>query len=260
MYLRLLSIKLRPGAGPDLHRFYESRVLPELRTMPGCLCAALTESTQRADEQVSLTLWDSVAHAEAYQHSDTFERLLRDTKPYLAEASEWKIELSEDLKLEYKPIEEEPVATSYGLHSAMAEEQPPDIHVDRNLLRIVRLKVQPGQLDLVRRTHLEEVLPVLRSVQGCRYACLMGNVEAESELVSITIWDRKEDAARYEQSGLFERLLGRIKHAFPEVFQWKMVLEHKYGGQAFTSADVKVESYTMVTGEKFPQTLNSRRE
>jgi quinol monooxygenase YgiN len=253
MYMRLVSMKLKPDASVEGRQFYETRVVPQLREMEGCLYATLTENVDRPTEWVSLTLWDSLAHAEAYQQSGTYGRLIREFRPYLAEAAEWKVELSEDLTLEYKAIQEEPVATSYSLQAGMAGESLGELQHDVKHLRVVRLQVQAGKLEEVRELYSSVIIPALRSVGGCRYAFLMGNVEGRNELVSITIWDSRADADNYERSGQFQQLLRQIRHTLPGAYHWKMVLETKYGGQAFSSADVKVDSYAVVARANFKQ-------
>jgi quinol monooxygenase YgiN len=254
MFMRLVSMKLKPGVSHEGRQFYEARVLPRLREMEGCLYAALNENVDRPAECISLTLWDSQAHAEAYQQSGTFGRLIQEAGPYLADAAEWKVQLSEDLTLEHKAVPEDPVVTSYSLQAGMTGESAGEILHDLNHLRIVRLQVQPGKLGEARDLYSDVILPVLRSVTGCRQAFLMGNVAADNELVSITIWETRADAENYERSGRYQQLLREVRHVLPGAYHWKMVLETKYGGQAFSSADVKVESYAVVARASFEQT------
>ena len=251
MYMRLVSMKLKPDASFEGRQFYETRVLPQLREMEGCLYATLTENVERPSDCVSLTLWDSQAHAEAYQQSGAYGRLIQEANPYLAEAAEWKVELSEDLTLEYKAVRDEPILTSYSQQAGMGGESLGEMEHEVNHLRVVRLQVQPGKLEEVQQLYSGVILPALRSVAGCRYAFLMGNVAASNELVSITIWDSRADADNYERSGQFQQLLRKIRHTLPGAYHWKMVLETKYGGQAFSSADVKVESYAVVARASF---------
>lgn len=255
MYMRLVSMKLKPDASFEGRQFYETRVLPQLREMEGCLYATLSENVDRPAEAVSLTLWDSLDHAEAYQRSGTYGQLIQEANPYLAEAAEWKVELSEDLTLEYKAVREEPTVRSYSLQAGMGGESLGEMQQDANHLRVVRLQVQPGKLEEVRELYSDVILPVLRSVAGCRYAFLMGNVAAGDELVSITIWESRADAENYERSGQFRELLRKIRHTLPGAYHWKMVLETKYGGQAFSSADVKVDSYAVVARANFKQAI-----
>lgn len=253
MYMRLVSMKLKSDASAEGRHFYETRVLPQLREMQGCLYATLSENIDRPADCVSLTLWDSQAHAEAYQQSGAYGQLIEEANPYLAEAAEWKVELSENLTLEYKAVREEPVLTTYSLQAGMSAESLDQMQHEVSHLRVVRLQVQAGKLEEVRELYSDVILPALRSVGGCRYAFLMGNVAALNELVSITIWDSRADADNYERSGQFQQLLRKIRHTLPGVYHWKMVLETKYGGQAFSSADVKVDSYAVVARASFKQ-------
>jgi heme-degrading monooxygenase HmoA len=70
-------------------------------------------------------------------------------------------------------------------------------------------------------------------------------------VISVTIWNSKEDADKYERSGLFEELIEKVKHTFSELFQWKMALEKDVQGRINTSGDLKVAHYNMVMGRRF---------
>ena len=115
MYMRLVQVKVKPEAIPNLQRLYEEKIIPVLHRMPGCLQASLIRSVHHVDECVSMTLWDRKEHAEAYEKSGAFSSLVKEAAPYLAGSSEWKINLSEDLTLKYEPEPEEPVVTAYNL-------------------------------------------------------------------------------------------------------------------------------------------------
>jgi heme-degrading monooxygenase HmoA len=94
-------------------------------------------------------------------------------------------------------------------------------------------------------------LPALRQVKGCRYAYLTENAKEKNRIISLTIWDSKQDAEAYEQSGLFESLKTKIEHTFAEIYQWKMQLEKDSGGQVVTSEEMTVGGYKVVAGKSF---------
>jgi len=41
----------------------------------------------------------------------------------------------------------------------------------------------------------------LQETIGCRYAYLIESMQQNNELISVTIWDKLEDAQNYEKSG-----------------------------------------------------------
>jgi quinol monooxygenase YgiN len=256
--MRLLQIKIKPEKLPALRQFYETTVIPALQKLPGCRHASLIHSAHREDECISLTLWDSQENAEAYAQSGLFQQLLQAGQPFLADSSEWKIQLSDDLKLEYLPVPEEPAVKSYDVGAATDAQALPQAQTAFMYLRIVSAKIKPGKLEEFRRLYAAEIIPALRGVPGCRYAFLTESLEAQNEVISVTIWDSRQEAESYEQSGLFDQLTQKVKHTLSELYQWKMALEQAHRGQAVTSEDLTVKHYSVVTGKSFAPTENAK--
>lgn len=251
MYMRLVQAKYKPDSLSMLRQVYDEGIIPRLQTIPGCLCACLIKSEVIRDEGVSLTLWDSKEHAEDYEKSGVFQELLEKVKPYLSESSEWKIQLSKDLELEYKPVPEEPVVTSYPTLAQTEGKIPDHEKTSTMYLRILSIKVKPGRMEEFSKLYLEEIIPALRDVKGCRYAFLTENIERENETLSITIWDSKEDADEYERNMIFDTLKRKVEHTFSDVYQWKAALEMEYSSRVVTSEDPSVKTYNVVTGRSF---------
>lgn len=249
--MRFVHLKIKPETLSKFQQHYDENIIPRLQKMPGSLYAGLMQSEQHRDECVSMTLWDSRTHAEAYEKSGLYKELLSESQPYLSDSSVWKIQLSKELKLEYQPVPEEPTVKSYALlakkdSKILAQEKTPMMY-----LRIVSVKIKPGKIDEFKQIYEEEIIPVLSTVKGCRYAYLTGSIEEKNEAISVTIWDSKEDADDYERSGLFDELTNKLKHTFGELYQWKMALEKEGSGQAVTSEDLAVDYYNIVTGKSF---------
>src|SRR5947209_19084279 len=101
MYMRFVQAKIKPERLAELRKQYDERVIPALQATKGCLYASLIRSEHHAGECVSMTLWEDRYHAEAYERSGVFAGLMQEAAPYLVDSSEWKIHLSDDLKLEY---------------------------------------------------------------------------------------------------------------------------------------------------------------
>ena len=252
MYMRFLHIKAKE-TDPDIIRsFYESVVIPELQIITGCLYAALIQNNKDHNDHISLTLWDSKINAEKYEKSGVFKKLIEQIQPFLAESSEWKIQLSEDLQLQYSPVIEEPqieefLVTSKGiLHSNIKSDHSIGI-----LLRLVSVKLEENKIDEFRRIYKREILPVLQNTKGCSYAYLVESLHEKNEVVSITIWDNKKNADEYESSGNFRELVSKLKHTFSKFYQWKMSLEKGFSGDVKSSEDLKLSEYNMVSGRSF---------
>jgi len=113
MFMRLVQAKAKPAELTRLRWLYDDRVVPTLQKTPGCMYACLMQSTREPDEVISMTLWDNQLHAEDYEASGLFAKLMEEARPMLADSSEWRVELSKDLKLEQVPLPQEPSVKAF---------------------------------------------------------------------------------------------------------------------------------------------------
>ncbi len=251
MYVRLLSLRLEPAFVEKHQEFYQRQVLPTLRASSGFLYASLLHDPGRPGECVSLTVWKDLAGLRSYEHDGKFDELLRESQQYLAESTEWKLELSEDLTLEPKQVPNDPASRCYAVQARSGDYTGPSSGSRSAFLRLVRGTFNRNSVEAVRRIYEEEVIPTLQSVKGCRHACLLGGLDSADELVSLTIWDSEEDIRNYEESASFRNLLARAQPMLSAVCQWKVILEQSHGLHAVTSEDVKIQSYAAVAGTSF---------
>ena len=251
MYLRFVQVRVKPDRIQDVQKNYDERVIPVLRSTKGCLYASLIQETHHPDECISLTLWDSNRSAQEYEKSGKFQALMDEAAPNLAETSEWKIHLSEDMKVEYEPIVEPPTVTAYDLPSDQAAVPFVQGSAGGLFVRIVSPQIRHGMEEEFKRIYHNEIMPSIKNVQGCRYVELSENAGEEGKMISITVWDSSRDAEAYEQSGLFRELTKKVEHTFSEVYQWKMQLEKETHKRTITSGEMTVEGYRVVTGKSF---------
>lgn len=251
MYMRLVQAKSKPGLSLKIQQVYDEKIIPQLRKMPGCLCSCLIQNESHIDEGISMTLWDSQIHAEAYEQSGLFQKLLDEVKPYLSDSSEWKIQLSKELQLEYQPVPDEPVLKAYTSFVQSDSKIVSESELSLMHVRILSLKIKAGKMEEFGKIYEEKILPALRGVKGCQYAFMTKSMQEETEALSVTIWNSKEDAINYESSELFNELLDTSKDTFLELFQWKMGLEKETAKKVVTSEDAQSEFYTIVAGKSF---------
>jgi len=247
MYMRLVHARYRPYALPMIRKIYDEKIIPQLKEMKGCLYACLIKNEDDSDEGLSLTLWDSKENAESYVQSGLFQSLHAEIKPYLADTSEWKVQLSKDLKIEYEKPEEESVVKSYNPLAQSSD----DIPSKMLYLRLLSLKFQPEKIDEFKKIYIEEIVPNLRAVKGCQFAYLTMSTEKDDEAISLTVWDSKADADTYERSGKFKELLKKMEHTLSDLYQWKMSLDKAEDWRLHTSDDMEVKYYSVVTGKSF---------
>ncbi len=251
MYLRLFHLKINPEYLDMLQPFHDKLVIPELQKIEGCLFAGLILSNDIKGECISMTLWKTREQAEAYEKSKAYRQLFDKIKPFLSESAEWKVRLSDNLELKYEPIREEPVLKEFRVMTQSDTGPINDETYTRMYVRLVSVKLQEGKLNEFRQKYMEEIVPILQNTKGCRYIYLTESLQEENQVISMTIWDSKEDADEYEKSGLFSELTEKVKDTFSHLYQWKVALEKDMSSQVKTSEDLKVDSYGLVSGKRF---------
>lgn len=250
MYMRLIHMNVELNSMPGLREFYGTTVVPQLHAVKGCLFAGLIQSHDHPNECISMTLWGNQNHAFEYGRSALYRNLMDNVKHFLADSTEWKIQLSQDLILEAVPVSQEPVLKSYSIETYNNKPSGPEER-SQFYVRIVAPKVHPGKMNDFKTIYSNEVLPALRDVKGCRYAFLTECGNGNNEVLSITIWDSEQAASEYESSGLFDHLTEKLSGALSDLFQWKMDLEKDSGSTVITSEDIMVHHYQAVAGESF---------
>jgi heme-degrading monooxygenase HmoA len=251
MFMRLVHVRVKEGFLPAVTRLYSRVIAPGLATASGCRYAGLLQSVHHSDQCLSLTVWESIAEANAYEQSGLFSSLLEHIRPFQADSSELQLQLSSELKLEYLPVPDTPVVSSYPV--AAAEAPAPGEPARRRALwvRVVSLKVRPGKLDEFKTLYAEKAIPALRALKGCIYVYLLENRETPDEVLSVTGWDSRDNAERYERGGVFDQLLDSQKSLLSNLYQMKREMQGGGAGAMVTSDDVNVESYTVLVEESF---------
>ena len=249
MYMRMVHVKVKGGQLDRMREQYRDRIIPALAGVTGCRYAALMQSAHHEEECISLTLWDSEEESLAYERSGLFETLLSETRPFLLDSTESRLQLSADLTLEEVPVPEEPVVSGLPVAAQSDELSSQQQQRAPGWVPIVSLKLRPGKREEFERHYRESIIPTLRSLKGCRYIYLSQRSGKSDEVISVTSWESKEDAEDYERSGLFMRLLEMQKETLSELYQWKF--EKTKGNLTVTSEDTTVEHFDVVVGKAF---------
>jgi heme-degrading monooxygenase HmoA len=245
MYLRLVRLRVHEGQAAAYARFYQERVIPALAATEGCLYAALL-SPWRSEAHQSLTLWSSPEHATAYERSGLYDELLAEGGPMLADRAEWRVRLARDPQETMPPDPpREPVSEGYSVATPEAAAALGEGDAGSGFVRIVVVRVTPESLADFVALYRDEVIPALERVNGCRGAFLAEGVHHPSEVLSITLWDREEDAVRYEMSREFERLAGRLAGTFTPVYGWQTRL-----GGTQAPGGLEVATYQVAKGRR----------
>ncbi len=249
MLTRFFYAKIKPGKTGEFKQFYMDEILPTLQKTPGCLYGSLIQSVEDPNEYISFSLWDSEQSIKGWENSNAFALLLGRAREFFAGSTEWSVQLTKDLKLEYTPVYEEPVVRSFQTTNRAELRDISKAASGPMYVRLTSHKVDPAKLSDFKQIYQTEIIPALYKVNGCRYAFLVESAQ-EGEAISVTVWDSKDHAEAYEQSGTFDRLVDKLRPTLSQVYQWKMKLSEEAHTTTVTSEEVDVKAYRVITGKE----------
>jgi heme-degrading monooxygenase HmoA len=239
-YLRLLPLPVRAGQEAAFTRFYQERVLTALEATEGCLYAALL-APWRSESHQSLTVWSSPGQAAAYERAGDYLSLLAEAAPLLADGARWRVSPAVDpLETAGEPRRELPTDGYLVGGRAVAA-----LAATRggSFVRIVTVRLALDRNDEFIGLYRGEVVPALERVDGCRAIFLAVAVDDPQHVLSITLWDREEQAVRYEMSREFERLAVGLAATFAPATG-----RGAAAGGAGATSRLEVTSYQVVRG------------
>ena len=249
MYLRLVRLRLRPGYLWEFREYYETRILPALVATPGCVYAALLQPLAKTtgEDCDSLTLWEGAAAADAYVESGLYDRLLDGADDFLANATEWKAELSPLLPGDRAPlpdpeVEVFPVEVARQAHG---EGGAPAVYI-----RVVDHRVEPARFEEFSRTYDETVASALLETPGCLAAFLVEGAHGRSHALSVTFWKDEASAVRYEAEGRFDALVAHLRPFYSGLYQWRLSLASSGEARTVSGSDLDVTGYVVLAGRQ----------
>ncbi len=249
VFFRLVRLKLRPESRWAFRDYYERRILPGLASAGGCLYAALLRPVRPAEEAEtacdSLTLWESEERADAYVDSGRYDELLDGADPFLAGATVWSADLTRLEVGDRPPLPDPTVETGTveALREADGERKLPAL-----FLRVVDHRVDPCSLEALERTWDEEVAPGLLATPGCLAAYLVERRRGRAQALSVTFWSDEESAVRYEMSGRFDELAGKLAPHLSGLYRWRLALEPDGAARHLRGRDLTVSAFHVVVG------------
>ncbi len=251
MYFRLVRLKVRPESLWAFRDYYESRILPGLASAGGCLYAALLRPVRPAEEAEaaceSLTLWESEERADAYVDSGRYDELLDGADPFLAGTTIWSADLTRLEVGDRPPLHDPKVET--GSVEALREADD-GRRLPALFLRIVEHRVEPGSMAALERAWGEEVAPGLLATPGCLAAYLVEGLRGSAQALSLTFWSDEESAVRYELSGRFDELAGKLAPYLSGLYRWRLALGPDGAARDLRGRDLAVSSFHVVVGRR----------
>lgn len=247
MFMRFVELNIKHHQVMAFERFYNFRTAPALLEVDGCLFAQLIHSVSEESDFVSFTLWSSQEAAQTFQFGGFYDELLAELDPFIEDSSEWKIRLTDDMTLDYSPVKQEPVVQGMPVAAGTAEDEAAQQIGSHTYIRILSAKLEPGNFKEFRRRYDEEVTPGLLAVDGC-YAAYMVGTEESKEFISVTIWESRDHAEAFQNSGRFQELFAIVRPLLSSLYQWTMSLDASKQQRTKTSDDVLVRGYHAVSG------------
>jgi heme-degrading monooxygenase HmoA len=252
MYIRFVRLKIQPERVWDFGQFYKVRSIPALKGVDGCHYATLLRGRRSPDECVSMTIWESRKHADAYEEGGLYQQLLTECEPYLAESVEWKVELVDGLPTAPEAVQKPPEVAGHEVAASKDDFDTDTENLSRLHVRIVTIKVQAGKFEELKKRYTEFSVPAMNTIEGCRHAFLVEGMGDRNQALSITIWDNEAAATRYEMSGAFDDLTRKLRNTFSELYTWRLASQSAgKGRKEITADDLDVATYKVVAGEKF---------
>jgi len=248
MFMKFVQIPIRPEAVEAYTSFYDFRVAPVLREVEGCMFARLIQESTSESGLLSLTIWSSAEAAQAYEDSGLFDKLFDERAPFAEDTTEWKVQLSDEMKLEYVPVQDDPEIQYMAVVAGTIDDDPAEKIGDYTYVRIFSFRIKPGMLDEAESFYNDRVSSRLLDVEGCRGAYMI-SLDNE-EMMSVTIWESERNAEEYEQSGLFDELTKEAQPFFSALTRWKMSLDPDQQADTVTSEEQSIKGYRIITGQK----------
>lgn len=250
MYVRFVRLPVEVGKEAAFAAWYRDRVIPALGGAQGCLFAGLLTPWQ-GDEHRSLTIWRTSGAAGAYERSGLYRELLAEAEPMLARRIDW---------LERPPDDEERTGE---VSEARIRELPPEgfvvdagdgaaarlgSEIETAFVRMVSVRVAPDRIGEFVSAYSNRILPAVRRQAGFRGGLLAEEAGDEGGFLSITLWEREQDALRYETSGEFAALTDSVKETFSPIYSFASALSGS--GEDPLRQIPKVSSYRLVMGKR----------
>jgi heme-degrading monooxygenase HmoA len=97
MVVRLTYLSFLPGKAEEVKRIYKNEMVPVVRKQPGNLDCKILEPVDKADDYISLTVWESKEKADAYHNSGVYSQLVNKIKEFYSKNPVLKVFTTESI-------------------------------------------------------------------------------------------------------------------------------------------------------------------
>lgn len=246
MFLRMVSMNMKAEHSLKLAQEYEKNVIATLRHQAGCNFASFLQNINDKKDCISLTIWNSKQEADEYEKSGVFKRLVDSLRTYFEDSNEWEMKLTDDLSIEYTPIQADPSVKGFE-DNASEKESIQKFHATPYAAKIMTLTVQPDKIQEFQETFVSKVIPKFNEQKGFVQIILL---QKNNEFNSISFWDETIDLNSSFGEQTDRTLTKSIVELLPSSVQWQV--SHKGSRSNYaTTEEMKGSVYRCLTGEWF---------
>jgi len=81
-------------------------------------------------------------------------------------------------------------------------------------IRLTYVNYLPGKIEEAKRLYEEEITPIVKKQKGNLDCRMLEPVNKGDDYISMTVWETKEDADNYQNTGVYKKLVDRFKNLF----------------------------------------------
>ena len=81
-------------------------------------------------------------------------------------------------------------------------------------VRLTYLSFLPEKSEEAKTIYSNEIVSVVKQQKGNLDCRLLEPVKPTDEFISMTVWDNKEDADAYHNSGVYKKLVEQVSHLY----------------------------------------------
>lgn len=246
MFLRMVTHVVRIEETEKMAEIYDRSVLSALRTTQGCVFASLMQNTANMHECVSLTIWNSKKESFEYEESGLYQQLVDALRPFFVESTEYKLELSADLSLEYTPIQVEPTVERFD-ESVSGSEHISKLKAKPFAVQILALSVQDEKAADFEKIFLSEIRPKYKTHKGFIDLILL---RQQRKYHIISFWDEAVDIQSPSGPHSINELVQSIYKVLPSFVQWQVSHKSSVPSSA-SSEEIRTMVYRCLTAGWF---------
>ena len=98
-------------------------------------------------------------------------------------------------------------------------------------VRLTYFGFKPEKLQELKKFYNETAIPTLKQQKGNLDCRLLEPIDKKDDYISMTTWERREDADAYENKGVYKKLVDQVRPFFSKepvlrVYQTEHEMEH----------------------------------